>query len=64
METELDTDTDNDTDNDDDELDNIYEEVLNDKSSRNKQNHIRLSIKSSPSFGKQIQNNQPQVKII
>jgi len=64
METELDTDTDtdidNDTDKDDDELDNIYEEVLNDKSSRNKQNHIRLSIKSSPSFGKQIQNNQPQ----
>ena len=65
METELDTDTDtdadNETDNDDDELDNIYEEVLNDKSSRNKQNHIKLSIKSSPSFGKQIQDNQHQV---
>jgi len=60
LDTDTDTDTDNDTDNDDDELDNIYEEVLNDKSSRNNQNHIRLSTKASPSFGKQIQDNQHQ----
>ena len=66
METELDTDTDTDTDNDNDndEFDNIYEEVLNDKSSRNNQNHIRLSTKDYPSFGKQIQDNQHQVNII
>merc|ERR1719206_262008 len=60
METELDTDTDTDTDNDDDELDNIYEEVLNDKSSRNNPNHIRLSTKASHSFGKQIQDIKQQ----
>jgi len=53
METELDTDTDTDSDTDIDSFDNdnIYEEVLNEKSFSSNQNHIRLSTKSSHSFG-------------
>ena len=63
MDTELDTDTDTDTD-DDDNIDNIYEEVLNENSSKNNQNHIKLSNRSSHRFGQELQNNQHQVKII
>jgi len=61
METELDTDTDTDNDDDDDNIDNIYEEVLNDKSSKNNQSHVRLSTKSSPCL-EQLMNNQHQVE--